>query len=42
MSLDADLTDVECEIRMCAIQLLTDGKRRFEPGALGGWVRGAS
>lgn len=38
--LHADLTDDEREVRMYAIQLLTDGKRRFEPGAIGGWVRG--
>lgn len=35
-----DITDEEREIRMYAIQLLTDGRRRFEPGAMGGWVGG--
>jgi len=34
-----DLTDEEREIRMYALQLLTDGKQRFEPGSVGGWVR---
>ena len=37
-----DISDEERDIRMYAIQLLTDGRRRFEPGAVGGWVRGGS
>lgn len=36
-----DLSSDEREIRAYAIQLLTDGKQRFEPGAMGGWLRGA-
>lgn len=38
--LHGDITDDEREARMYAIQLLTDGKGRFEPGVVGGWVKG--
>ena len=35
----ADITQEESEIRFQAIELLTDGRRRFEPFTVGEWVR---
>lgn len=35
----ADVSTDEAEIRLQAVELLTDGKRRFEPFAARGWVR---
>lgn len=34
-----DITGEEREIRVYALQLLTDGRRRFDPGDMGAWVR---
>lgn len=34
----ADLSAEEAEIRFQAIELLTDGRRRFEPFAVGAWI----
>lgn len=36
----ADITADEAEIRFQAIELLTDGRRRFEPFTVGAWIRG--
>jgi uncharacterized protein YpuA (DUF1002 family) len=33
------VSEDEAEIRLQAIELLTDGKRRFEPFSAGAWVR---
>jgi len=35
----AEVSEDEAEIRLQAIELLTDGKRRFEPVSASGWVR---
>jgi len=36
----APISADEREIRMYALQLLTDGRNRFAPGAAGRWIRG--
>jgi hypothetical protein len=33
-----EISQDEREARMAAIQLLTDGKRRFEVGTVGAWI----
>lgn len=35
----AEVSEDEAEIRLQAIELLTDGKRRFEQFSAGAWVR---
>lgn len=37
--LQFDISRDEREARMAAIQLLTDGARRFEMGEVGAWIR---
>ena len=35
----AEISPEEAEIRFQALELLTDGRRRFEPFTVGAWVR---
>lgn len=39
--LHANICTHEREIRLQALQLLTDGRRRYAPPAVGAWIRNA-
>lgn len=40
IGLHGAVTSEEAEVRLQAIQLLTDGRRRYAPDVVGVWVRG--